>query len=237
VDSNQPAALAFSVVTTPQDPENRPPDSEQKPQQAPPPPEFVPAPPPPSEPQPTGTAFPAQPNAGQPLAGQPLAGQPFAGQPPLAGQPFDGRPQTAEPKEVRLSFWLWISGAALLVLTSLLLFAQRDDLIDAARDAATNQGLTEEQLRTGATVLIAFSIVVSVVLAALMVLFAVKARAGRGWARTALTVSAVAVFLYLMVFGSSLIGLVVVVLVIGAAVVTLYLPASKAYFDAVKRAG
>ncbi|ONI82473.1 hypothetical protein ALI22I_41115 [Saccharothrix sp. ALI-22-I] len=141
-----------------------------------------------------------------------------------------------EPKEVRLSFWLWISGAALLVLSSVLLLGQRDALVDAAREAATNQGLTEEQLQTGATVLITFSMIVSVILAGLMALFAIKARAGRSWARVALTVSAAAVFLYLMVFGSSLIGLVLVVLVIGAAVVTLYLPASKAYFDAVKRA-
>ena len=77
--------------------------------------------------------------------------------------------------------------------------------------------------------------IIGVVLAALMVFFAFKARAGRNWARITLTVLGALVLLYHL-FGFSLLGLVIV-LVVAAAVVTMYLPASKAYFDSAKRVG
>ncbi|WP_158845194.1 hypothetical protein [Saccharothrix deserti] len=166
--------------------------------------------------------------------------QPYLPPPPplsesdLSGAPSFARPETVQPREVRLSFWLWIAGAVLLVLSSALVLVQRDEAVEAARRAGT-QGLTEEQFQAAVTVSLVFVLVVGLILGALMAFFAFKAKAGRGWARVALTVLGVVVFLYHLL-GFSLVGLLIV-LVVGAAVVTLYLPASKAYFDAAKRVG
>lgn len=167
--------------------------------------------------------------------------QPYVPAPPplseseLTGATPSGRPVAVEPKEVRLSFWLWITGAVLLVLSSVLVLTQRDEAVEAARRAAGTQGLSEEQFQAAVTASLVFIVVIGLVLGGLMTFFAVKARAGRGWARVSLTVLGAVVFLYNLL-GFSLLGLIIVV-VVGAAVVTLYLPASKAYFDAVKRAG
>lgn len=197
VDSSLGQPLAFSGVTTPQDPENRPP---QQP--------YAPAPPL-GEPEPAGFTWSGQ----------------QSGPPPVAG----------EPRELRLSFWLWITAAVLLALSSLLVLTQRDAAVEAARRTSGTQGLSEEQFQSAVTASLVFLLIIGLVLGGLMAFFAFKARAGRGWARISLTVLGVVVFLYHLL-GFSLLGLLIV-LVVGAAVVTLYLPASKSYFDAVKRAG
>ncbi|MFD0199333.1 MULTISPECIES: hypothetical protein [Saccharothrix] len=192
-------------MTTPQDPDNRPP--EQPYPSAPPPPQqpYAPAPP--------------------PLSASELGG--YGGQ---------DRPALPEPKEVRLSFFLWLASAILLVVSSALVLTQREAALEEARKtAASTPEVTPEQLEAAVNLVLVGSVIIGVVLAALMVLFAMKARAGRNWARVTLTVIGVLVFLYHLV-GFSLVGLVIV-LVVAAAVVTLYLPASKAYFDSAKRAG
>ncbi|MCE6995871.1 hypothetical protein LZG04_13825 [Saccharothrix sp. S26] len=146
-----------------------------------------------------------------------------------------GRPVVPEPKEVRLSFFLWLAGAVLLVVSSVLVLTQRDLAIEEARKAPPTPGVTAEQLESAVTAVLVFLVIIGLVLAALMAFFAFKVRAGRNWARITLTVIGAAVFLYHL-FGFSLVGLIIV-LVVAAAVVTMYLPASKAYFDSAKRAG
>ncbi|ROP39731.1 hypothetical protein [Saccharothrix texasensis] len=185
-------------MSSPQDPDNRPPQQPYQPQQP-----YTPAPP--------------------PLSDSELAGH--------GAQ----RPAVAEPKEVRVSFFLWLAGAILLVVSSVLVLTQREAALEEARKAPPTPGITVEQLESTVTAILVVVVIIGIVLAALMVLFALKARAGRNWARITLTVLGAAVFIYHLI-GFSLVGLVIV-LVVAAAVVTLYLPASKAYFDSVKRAG
>ncbi len=204
VDSHLDRALAFAGVTTPQDPDNRPPQQPYTPAAPPQQQPYTPPPPPLSESE-------------------------------LAGHGAHQQPALPEPKEVRLSFFLWLAGAILLVVSSVLVLTQRETALEEARKAPPTPGVTAEQLESAVTAVLVFLVIIGVVLAALMVFFAFKARAGRNWARITLTVLGAAVFLYHL-FGFSLIGLVIV-LVVAAAVVTLYLPASKAYFDSVKRAG
>ncbi|MEV8442534.1 hypothetical protein AB0425_34590 [Actinosynnema sp. NPDC051121] len=190
-------------MTTPQDPDNLPPQQPYTP--APPPQQpYTPAPPPLSESE-------------------------------LAGHGGQARPAVPEPKEVRLSFFLWLAGAILLVVSSVLVLTQRDVALEEARKAPSTPGVTQEQLESAVTAVLVFLVIIGVVLAALMVFFAFKARAGRNWARITLTVIGAAVLLYHL-FGFSLVGLIIV-LVVAAAVVTMYLPASKAYFDSAKRVG
>ncbi|MFE2757167.1 hypothetical protein ACFXGA_34745 [Actinosynnema sp. NPDC059335] len=195
-------------MTTPQDPENRP----------------------------------SQPHEQQPYPQQSYPQQPSYLPPPplseseLAGSGGQGRPAVPEPKEVRLSFFLWLAGALLLVVSSVLVLTQRGTALEEARKAQNQTpGVTVEQLESAVTAVLVFLVIIGVVLAALMAFFAVKARAGRNWARIALTILGVVVFLYHLI-GFSLIG-VLIMLVVAAAVVTLYLPASKVYFDSAKRVG
>ncbi|MFD1146835.1 hypothetical protein [Saccharothrix hoggarensis] len=167
--------------------------------------------------------------------------QPYApGSPPVGGYGQAGGPPEApqalsEPKELRLSFWLWITAAALVALTSLLVMTQRESATEAARRAGGTQGLTEEQFQAAVTASLLFLLVLGLVMGGLLAFFAVKARAGRGWARVALTVLGALVFVY-NVLGFSLLGLLTG-LVVAVAMVTLHLPATKQHFDAVKRAG
>lgn len=195
-------------MTTPQDPENRP----------------------------------SQPHEQQPYPQQqqqPYQQQPYLPPPPLSDSELSGGhggPAVPEPKEVRLSFFLWLAGALLLVVSSVLVLTQRGTALEEARRAQNQTpGVTTEQLESAVTAVLVFLVIIGVVLAALMAFFAVKARAGRNWARITLTILGVVVFLYHLI-GFSLIG-VLIMLVVAAAVVTLYLPASKAYFDSAKRVG
>ena len=168
--------------------------------------------------------------------------QPYTPAPPplsdseLAGYGGQARPALPEPKEIRTSFFLWLASALLLVVSSVLVLLSRETVLEEARKAARDtQGVTVEQVESLTTAVLVFSAIIGVVLAALMVLFAFKVRAGRNWARITLTVLGAIVCIYYLL-GFTLIGFLVV-LVVAAAVVTLYLPASKAYFDSVKRAG
>ena len=147
-----------------------------------------------------------------------------------------GPVKPAEPREVRTSFWLWIAGAVLLALSSLLVLTQQDAAVEAARNSpGGTQGLTEEQFQAAVKATLVLVTGVGVVLGLLMAFFAFRLRAGRTWARVALTILGAVVFVYHLI-GFSLVGLLIV-LVVGAAIVTLYLPNSKAYFDSLKRVG
>jgi type IV secretory pathway VirB2 component (pilin) len=178
----------------------------------------------------------------QPYPQQPYPQQPYTPAPPplseseLAASGGHQRPAVPEPKEVRLSFFLWLAGAVLLAVSALLMLGDREAALEEARNVPATPGITVEQLESTITAILVFLVIIGVVLAGLMALFAFKARAGRNWARVVLTVLGVVVFLYNLFFAPNFVGLVLLP-VLAAAVVTLYLPGSKTYFDSVKRAG
>lgn len=192
VDNALDRALAFALVTTPQDPQNR---SQQQP--------YVPAPPPLSESE-------------------------------LTGSGGYGRPAVAEPKEVRLSFFLWLATSLLLVVSAVLIFTDRDVALEEARRTQA-EGVTPEQLEAAVNVVLVTFVVIGVLLAALLAFFAFKVRAGRNWARITLTVLGVIVLIFNLLSFTWL-G-VLIVLAAAGAIVAMYLPASKAYFDSAKRVG
>ncbi|QRP49319.1 hypothetical protein [Amycolatopsis sp. FDAARGOS 1241] len=106
------------------------------------------------------------------------AGQP---QPPYSEPP---RPEV--PATVTGAFWAFIVSTVIGIVGALLLFGQKDELIDAARRA--NSGLSEEQLTQAANIALGVAVVIAIIIALLYVLFAVKLRGGRNWARIVLTV-------------------------------------------------
>ncbi|QFZ23582.1 hypothetical protein [Saccharothrix syringae] len=231
-------------MTTPQDPGSRP-SQEQEPY-------ATPAPPPPNE-QPAGHQAggyqpgPDESSGHQPAVGQAGGYQPAVGQSggyrpapyPSAPEPTPGAPRPTAPREVRVSFWLWLVAALLLAVPSLIALAvvlkDPQAVVDLAKQAGNTQGLTDEQLRAALVGFQIFFSAASVVIAALMVFFAIKARAARPWARTWLNVVGVAALLLTML-GFTLVSLLVVLAVAGA-IVLLYLPASREFFEAAKRVG
>lgn len=128
--------------------------------------------------------------------------------------------------------------AVLLVVGALLDLGRRRQVLDALRDAnltVNGPRLSEAQLQQIANVTIGVSVGITVIIGLLYVLFAVKAAAGRNWARIVLTIIAVLALLGLVSRGNadviSYAGEVVAVV----SAVLLYLPNSSAYIAAVKR--
>ena len=69
----------------------------------------------------------------------------------IQGNGSHGHPAGPEPKEVRLSFFLWLAGAILLVVSSVLVLTQRDLALEEARKAPPTPGVTTEQLESAVT--------------------------------------------------------------------------------------
>jgi hypothetical protein len=123
-----------------------------------------------------------------------------------------------------------ISGVA----TTGVLLGTRQEIADALRASGT--ALTDEQLQTAATttqvVVAGFALLIALV----ELWLAFKLRAGRNWARIALTVLTLLQVVSLA-SGHANFAAYAGAAVAVAAVVLSYLPASNAYFAAVKRAG
>ena len=143
------------------------------------------------------------------------------------------------PSTVVWSYRLYLIGAILgligLVLSLALLPATIDAAVQSANDSLqgrNTQGVDVESLARGtaigATVL---SVVLSVVFSVLIIVFARKLRQGRNWARIVLLV--VAVLQIFGVLGSYGLG-ALHFLVMAAAAVLSFLPASNAWFRSAK---
>jgi hypothetical protein len=136
----------------------------------------------------------------------------------------------APPRPVLVSFWIWIAGAVILVLGGLLTLAERNMILANYR-AHPPAGVPLDQLPSQVNQLIAVSLVVAVVFAALYVFFAYRIRAGRNWARTVLTVLTVLSVLYYLTVGASIYTYLSLLISV-VAVVLLYVPGAREFFQA-----
>ncbi|WP_309118003.1 hypothetical protein [Saccharothrix sp.] len=162
--------------------------------------------------------------------------QPIPPPPPLSESELSGSSTAARPpvpNEVRIAFWIWVAGAALFLLSAVYTLTQRDQFVEAVRQTPEAQGLSPEAFDAAVTASWMLAVVASAVLGGLFVLFAYQVRAGKGWARVVLAVLTAAVLLFVL-FGPSLLGLLIALMSV-VAVVMLYMPNAKEYFDAVKR--
>jgi F0F1-type ATP synthase assembly protein I len=105
--------------------------------------------------------------------------------PPLSGYEVPAT-RGAAPQPVRLA----AIGVFVLALLNLVGIAvavgSRSRIVDQLHKSSTQ--LTDSQLNTAATISIAFSVVISVLFAVLLVWLGVKTLAGRNWARVTVTV-------------------------------------------------
>jgi len=152
--------------------------------------------------------------------------------PPLHEGELRGAQNLPAPQQVQISFWLWVATAVVGIISAVYGFTQRDAALNAAR-AVNTANLSDDTLQAAITFGLILAAVFLVVFAALYLLFAFKARAGRNWARIVLTVLTVLDVLFLAVGFSILSGLSTLAAVV--AVVLLFLPASNQFFTASKR--
>ncbi len=148
------------------------------------------------------------------------------------------RPQAeTRPKEVEISFWLWIGTLVLSVVGTLITYPQIDqiraDVIEQAlaQDPTLDRSLIESFM-TGAFVVAA---VIGLLFFVAELVFVFLMRGGRNWARIVLAVLG-GLFVLFGLIGlavspgaGSVTGLLQLLLLIGA-IVTMFLPAANAWF-------
>lgn len=148
--------------------------------------------------------------------------------------PGQKAPKADPPRLVNVSFWLWVAAALVLVAGQIVMILLKQQLVDVAvkQNADAGQHVALAQVQSNVTSLVWEFFVGGLCFAALIVLFAYKAREGTRSARTVVTVLAVIsiLFQYLLIrsvfsIGSSLLML--------AALALLYLPSVAGYFPKV----
>lgn len=164
---------------------------------------------------------------------------PGAMPPPQGG--FAPEPVGTRPKEVDLSFWLWVS-SFVIGLVGLLLFvgefdAIRDMAVQEARRQAQLDGapLDEAQLENIIGIGLIVAVIIGLLISAVQLLLAVFMRKGRNWARIILAVlgglSVLSGLYSLTTESGARLGLTAIsVLVVLGAVVTMFLPAANPWF-------
>jgi uncharacterized membrane protein len=147
------------------------------------------------------------------------------------------------PKSVDNAFMVWLTSAAIGVLSLILSISLgRDQIRDAARTSlqGQNKAFTEADLNNAVTIATVFAILVGIIIAGLFLLFAYKMRAGRNWARITLTVlGALSILFTILGVGNSGVASLIVSLIQAAliliAVYFMYRPDANQYFAAGRR--
>ena len=153
--------------------------------------------------------------------------------PPLSAADLGGGGPVGEaPRELRIATFLWLGVAFLLLVGAVFTFSSYDAALDAARSA--NSGLTEEQLKTGVQLFLGVFVFLDLLFAGLFVLFAIKLKAGRSWARLWLMILGAVVF-FVQVLGLSVLSIIVGLLIIGG-FVTMNLRPSSDFINAQRAA-
>jgi hypothetical protein len=154
-----------------------------------------------------------------------------------ASSPTSASPAPARPGTINGAFWAFIASTVIGLIGAVLLFAGKDAIVTAARDASRKNGtnLTDAQIDQAATLTIVVAVVIAVIISLLYLLFALKLRAGRNWARIVLTVITVLQVLSVLV-GQGSIGSYISVLAAVVGVVLSFTAPSNAYINAAKTA-
>lgn len=179
-----------------------------------------------------GQSWPVPPSSGYPGATPPSAGGWVAGQ---------SGPPAQRPKEVDISFWLWVTSIVLGLVGLLFFVGQfdtiRDTVLDEVRRQAQRQGetLNEQELQSFASAALAVAVTFSLLFAAGQLLLASLMRKGRNWARIVLAVLGGFIALSRLLSlgaepgGPSVLAGVGLIVLIGA-IVTMFLPAANPWF-------
>lgn len=155
--------------------------------------------------------------------------------PPSGGYPAGSAPlRGTRPKEVEISFWLWIAVLVFSALGVVITFFQ----IDRVRTEAINELLAQNPtmdrslIESAATAGLIVGIMIGLLFVVAEFVFAFLMRGGRNWARIVLAVlGGLGVLLELvgLVGTAGAVGLLQLLL-LSAAIVTMFLPPANAWF-------
>lgn len=152
------------------------------------------------------------------------------------------RPQAANrPNEVDTSFWLWISAFLIGVVGLILSYPQVQEIKAQVMSQALAEDPTLDRatFESAMTVGFAFALGLLLLFLAMQIVFVFLMRGGRNWARIVMAVLGGVFLLFGLVglllgptsgSGFSVLGLVQVLLVIGA-IVMMFRPAANAWFQ------
>jgi predicted membrane channel-forming protein YqfA (hemolysin III family) len=160
----------------------------------------------------------------------------------MSASPNDGLPsappvtvtesKVPPPGTITASFWLYLIGAVVGIIGGILVFSDKQRIIDAVHKS--NPNLTDAQLHDTANVATVIALAFAIIAFLLYLLFAAKLRSGRNWARIVLTILVILNVLSLVTnkgtMGVEYVGTVLSVI----ATILAYLPASNAYIKATK---
>ncbi|MGH4017326.1 MAG: hypothetical protein ACRDSL_26055, partial [Pseudonocardiaceae bacterium] len=150
-------------------------------------------------------------------------------------------PVGPRPKEVDLSFWLWVTSFVLGLVGLVFFVGEFDTIRDAAVDEARRQtqreggAIDEAQLESITATILVIGVIIGVLLSAVQLLIAFFMRKGRNWARIVLAVigglGVLSGFYSLTTESGGQLALTVVslIVVIGA-IVTMFLPGANPWF-------
>jgi len=158
-----------------------------------------------------------------------------SGSGPMTGE--SGLPKLAPPSEVLTSVKLWFASILVGLVGGILVYVltDQDAAVQTMMDADTS-GLSQAQLQTAVNIGLITVLVLVLILLGLEVLFVLKMKAGRNWARIVLTVlaglsavSSLSAFTKGFSLGTA-INFISLLLLIGA-VVFMFRPAANPYFS------
>jgi hypothetical protein len=138
----------------------------------------------------------------------------------------------SRPITVVGAFWCFLATTVIGLVSAALIVLDKKPVEDAAHDVNLPQGVDADRIADASTIVVA---VFSVIIALLFVLFAVKLRAGRNWARIVLTVVTALDVVSILVNGGSVLGYVGLVFAVFGVALS-FAPASNAYFVGTKAA-
>lgn len=158
--------------------------------------------------------------------------------PPVGGfEPVAAGPAGPRPKEVDLSFWLWVTSFVLGLVGLVFFVGEFDTIRDTAMEEARRQGgaIDEAQLDSITTTALVVGVIFSGLVSAVQLLLAFFMRKGRNWARIVLAVigglGVLSGFFSLTAESGGQLALTVVSLIILiGAIVTMFLPGASPWF-------
>lgn len=161
---------------------------------------------------------------------------------PVGGAaPVPSGPVVSRPKEVEISFGLWVTSVVIGLISSVIFVSQFDSfrgimLEEMRRQSPGPSGaLDESRLDTIVTVVFVVALAIMLIITLVQLLFAFFMRKGRNWARIVLAVIGgilvlVGIPSLLGVSGGQLLLTLVSLLVVLGAIVTMFLPGAHPWF-------
>jgi hypothetical protein len=142
-------------------------------------------------------------------------------------------PPVEPPREVKFATWLWYATAALILVTSVILFTGRETAAQQARQTRV-EGLTPDEVYSASITAAVVLSLVGLVLGALVAFAATKLAGATTWARIFLTVTGILIIVFNMI-GFSTLGLLTAFTAFGG-VLVMYLKPVQDFFAAAKQA-